>query len=84
MGDLFVQTANEAATLGFYQHVGLLSLVKVCDCGNNMELKNWNGCIIDGKHWQCTHQPCREYFLLACTYLFKNECTLCTFIQLAI
>ena len=58
MGDLFVRTADEADTLAFCQRVGLLPLVKVCDCGHNMVLGNWNGCVVDGKRWRCTHRQC--------------------------
>ena len=51
---------QRGSTLSFCQLVGLLPLVKVCDCGHNMELENWNGCVVNGKHWLCTHRPCRK------------------------
>ena len=58
MAYLFIATATHEDTMAFCHRFGLLSPVKVCACGRNMLLQNWNG-NTDGKRWCCNGRDCR-------------------------
>ena len=71
MADLFTVTAMDDDTIAFCHHFGFLSQVKVCVCGRNMLLQNWNG-NIDGRHWHCNGQDCRHAERLRSGIIFSG------------